>query len=308
MAAAKVNGRLSERLRIAPGSKVDLGTFDPGQTFGWKREDAEAQQQQYEAALTDLQERLWAEGKRSLLIVLQGIDAAGKDGTIRHVMDAFNPQGCNVVGFKAPTAEELRHDFLWRIHPHTPGKGSVAIFNRSHYEDVIVVRVHDLVPRKVWRGRYRTINEWERMLVEEGTTILKFFLYIDRDEQRERLQARIDDPHKRWKFSSADLPERERWDRVHRGLRGGARAHLHGVGALVPHPCQSQMVPQPRGRPCRGRGHRAARPAVPAGRSGHREDRRQVGSGLRSNAIRPSVRPSTTSEGRSPILRAPIRS
>jgi PPK2 family polyphosphate:nucleotide phosphotransferase len=209
--AAKVHDRLSERLRIAPGSKVDLGKFDPGQTFGWKREHAEAEQQQYEAQLTELQERLWAEGKRSLLIVLQGIDAAGKDGTIRHVMDAFNPQGCNVVGFKAPTPEELRHDFLWRIHPHTPGRGSVAIFNRSHYEDVIVVRVHDLVPRKVWRGRFRTINEWERMLVEEGTTIVKFFLYIDRDEQRERLQARIDDPDKRWKFSPADLPERERW-------------------------------------------------------------------------------------------------
>lgn len=212
MAASKDHVRLGDRLRVAPGSKLDLRKVDPSQTFGWIREDAEAEQAQYEAKLTELQERMWAEGKHSLLIVLQGIDAAGKDGTIRHVMDAFNPQGCSVTGFKAPTPEELRHDFLWRIHPHTPGKGSVAIFNRSHYEDVLIVRVHGLVPRKVWRGRFRTINEWERMLSEEGTTILKFFLFIDRDEQRERLQARLDDPDKRWKFSSADLPERARWD------------------------------------------------------------------------------------------------
>ena len=212
MAASKDRDRLSERLRVDPGSSVDLGTFDPSETFGWKREDAEAEQQQYENKLTDLQERMWAEGKHSLLIVLQGIDAAGKDGTIRHVMDAFNPQGCDVVGFKAPTPQEERHDFLWRVHPHAPGKGSVAIFNRSHYEDVIIVRVHGLVPTKVWRGRYRSINDWERMLSDEGTTILKFFLCIDRDEQRERLQARLDDPDKRWKFSSADLPERARWD------------------------------------------------------------------------------------------------
>ena len=118
----------------------------------------------------------------------------------------------SVVGFKAPTPEELRHDFLWRIHPHAPARGSVAIFNRSHYEDVLVVRVHDLVPKRVWRDRYRSINEFERMLAEEGTTIVKFFLYIDRDEQRERLEARLDDPEKRWKFSSGDLPEREKWD------------------------------------------------------------------------------------------------
>ncbi len=212
MAAAKIHDRLSDQLRVALAGKLDLGKVDPDHTFGWKREDAEAEQAQYEAKLTELQQRIWAEGKHSLLIVLQGIDAAGKDGTIRSVMDAFNPQGCSVVGFKAPTPQELRHDFLWRIHAHTPGKGSVTIFNRSHYEDVLIVRVHGLVPRKVWRGRFRTINEWERMLTEEGTTILKFFLYIDRDEQRERLQARLDDPDKRWKFASADLPERELWD------------------------------------------------------------------------------------------------
>ena len=212
MAASKDRDRLSERLRVDPGSSVDLGTFDPSETFGWKREDAEAEQQQYEDKLTDLQERMWAEGKHSLLIVLQGIDAAGKDGTIRHVMDAFNPQGCDVVGFKAPTPQEERHDFLWRVHPHAPGKGSVAIFNRSHYEDVIIVRVHGLVPTKVWRGRYRSINDWERMLSDEGTTILKFFLAIDKDEQRRRFQERVDDPTKRWKFHLADIEERKFWD------------------------------------------------------------------------------------------------
>lgn len=212
MATPMPHDRLSDRLRVAPGSKVRLGKFDAAETHGWEREAAEEQQAAYETKLTDLQERLWAEGKHGLLVVLQGIDAAGKDGTIRHVMDAFNPQGCAVTGFKAPTPEELRHDFLWRVHPHTPGRGSVSIFNRSHYEDVLVVRVHDLVPPSVWKTRYQSINEWERTLALEGTTIVKFFLVIDKDEQRERLQARVDDPDKRWKFSAGDLPERDRWD------------------------------------------------------------------------------------------------
>ncbi|MBX3031751.1 MAG: polyphosphate kinase 2 family protein [Chloroflexi bacterium] len=212
MADRDARRSLSQLLRVEPGSRIDLDRFDAQRTHGWKREDAELHQAEQEARLTELQERLWAEGKRSLLIVLQGIDAAGKDGTIRKVMDAFNPQGCTVTGFKVPSSEELRHDYLWRIHHHTPGKGSVAIFNRSHYEDVLIVRVHGLVPRDVWRRRYRQINDWERLLTEEGTVIRKFFLYIDRDEQRERLQARIDDPNKRWKFSASDLPEREKWD------------------------------------------------------------------------------------------------
>jgi PPK2 family polyphosphate:nucleotide phosphotransferase len=216
--AQRVNDRLSDRLRIEPGARVDLRTVDADRTFGWDKEAAAAQQAEYEARLTDLQARLWAEGRAALLVVLQGIDAAGKDGTIRHVMDAFNPQGCSVVGFKAPTPEELRHDYLWRIHARVPPKGTVAILNRSHYEDVLVVRVHGLVPPAVWKRRYRHIVEWERMLVDEGTTIVKFFLCIDRDEQRERLQARLDDPAKRWKFSSADLGERERWDDYRRAF------------------------------------------------------------------------------------------
>jgi PPK2 family polyphosphate:nucleotide phosphotransferase len=205
-------GFLRDRLVIKPGSRVKLARVDADATFGWTKEAAAAQQQQYEERLTDLQARLWAEGRRSLLVVLQGIDCAGKDGTIRHVMDAFNPQGCRVSAFKEPTAQELAHDFLWRVHAQVPGRGEVGIFNRSHYEDVLVVRVHKLVSRSVWQARYRQINDWEQMLAEAGTTIVKVFLYIDRDEQRERLQARLDDPTKRWKFSPADLNERQVWD------------------------------------------------------------------------------------------------
>ena len=187
--------------------------FDPGQTLGHEKDDGElATERRFDASLTDLQERLWAEAKHPLLIVLQGIDASGKDGTIRKVMDAFNPMGCEVTSFKVPTPLDLGHDYLWRVHPRTPAKGSIAIFNRSHYEDVLVVRVHDYVPETVWRQRYRQINDWERMLTEEGTTIVKFFLHIDKDEQRKRLQARISDPTKRWKFSMGDLPERALWD------------------------------------------------------------------------------------------------
>jgi PPK2 family polyphosphate:nucleotide phosphotransferase len=203
--------RLSDLLRVPPGTRVDLAAVDAAATHGWDKVRAAAQQAEYELHLTELQERLWAEGKHKLLVVLQGIDAAGKDGTIRHVMDAFNPAGCSVAGFKVPSETERAHDYLWRIHAHTPASGHITIFNRSHYEDVLVVRVHDLVPRATWQRRFRHINEWERMLADEGTTIVKLFLYIDRDEQRERLQARLDEPDKRWKFSKGDLGERDRW-------------------------------------------------------------------------------------------------
>ena len=151
------------------------------------------------------------DGER-LLVVLQAIDAGGKDGTIRSVFDGVNPQGVKVTSFKKPSAEELAHDYLWRVHHHTPAAGEIAIFNRSHYEDVLVVRVHGLVPEPRWRARYRHIREWERMLHDEGTTIVKLFLHISKDEQRERLQERIDDPTKRWKWHPGDLAERQRWD------------------------------------------------------------------------------------------------
>jgi PPK2 family polyphosphate:nucleotide phosphotransferase len=197
---------------VRPGARVDLSSIDPSATHGRVKETASAELEEGLARLTDLQDRLWAEGKRRVLVVLQGIDAAGKDGTLRHVMGAFNPQGCPVTSFKVPSPEELAHDYLWRVHRRVPGKGEIGVFNRSHYEDVLIVRVHDLVPKKVWSRRYDQINAFERLLVEEGTTIVKFFLYIDRDEQRERFRARLDDPDKRWKFRLGDLEERKRWD------------------------------------------------------------------------------------------------
>ena len=203
---------LRSALRVAPGARVDLSNIDPGDTHGFDKVRGKEAVDGLLDRLTELQERLWAEQQRSVLVVLQGIDAAGKDGTIRKVMTAFNPQGCPVSSFKVPSTEELAHDYLWRIHKRTPAKGEIGIFNRSHYEDVLVVRVHDIVPEKVWSGRYDQIVEFEESLTENGTTIVKFFLYIDKDEQRERFQARYDDPTKHWKFALGDLEERKRWD------------------------------------------------------------------------------------------------
>jgi PPK2 family polyphosphate:nucleotide phosphotransferase len=209
---ARSSGSLREALRVRPGTRVQLANVDPSATHGHTKESAEAELQTGLDRLTDLQDRLWAEGRHKVLVVLQGIDAAGKDGTLRHVMGAFNPQGCPVTAFKVPSEEERAHDYLWRVHRRVPRSGEIGVFNRSHYEDVLVVRVHDLVPKEVWSKRYDQINAFERTLADEGTTILKFFLYIDRDEQRERFQARLDDPDKRWKFRLGDLDERKRWD------------------------------------------------------------------------------------------------
>ena len=203
---------LRAALRVRPGKRLNLAKLDPAATHGWTKEAAAAELETGLERLTDLQDRLWAEGKHKVLVVLQGIDAAGKDGTLRHVMGAFNPQGCLVTAFKVPSAEELAHDYLWRVHRRVPGKGEIGVFNRSHYEDVLVVRVHEIVPKAVWSRRYDQINAFEKLLAEEGTTIVKFFLYIDRDEQRERFQARLDDPTKRWKFRLGDLEERRLWN------------------------------------------------------------------------------------------------
>ncbi|HEY8257629.1 MAG TPA: PPK2 family polyphosphate kinase [Gemmatimonadales bacterium] len=162
--------------------------------------------------MDELQTALYAEGKQALLIVLQARDGAGKDSTIRRVFGRLNPVGCMVTSFKVPTALELRHDFLWRVHQAVPPKGTIGVFNRSHYEDVLVVRVHQLVPEKVWRARYDQINAFEHLLTQNGVTILKFFLHISKDEQKERLRERLDDPAKQWKFNAADLGERDKWD------------------------------------------------------------------------------------------------
>jgi PPK2 family polyphosphate:nucleotide phosphotransferase len=206
------SGSLAAKLRVTPGSRVKLARWDPDDTYGWTKEDAADPTAADLERLLELQERLYAESKQGLLIVLQGIDAAGKDGTVSHVMSGFNPAGVNVTSYKAPNATELAHDYLWRIHQHTPGRGEISIFNRSHYEDVLVVRVHNFVPQQVWSERYDSINAFEQLLVDEGTTVLKFFLWISPDEQLQRFQDRIDDPTKRWKFKSADLEERKLWD------------------------------------------------------------------------------------------------
>jgi len=198
-------------LIVRPGTKPRLRDADAARTLGWEKESAERALKKNCERLEQLQYKLHADGSRALLVVLQGIDGAGKDGSIRHVLTSFNPQGCTVTSFKAPSSEELRHDYLWRIHANVPGRGEVGVFNRSHYEDVLVVRVHKMVPKEVWKARYRLINEFERTLTETGTTIIKLFLHISKKEQAKRLKARIEDKKKNWKFSSADLVERKLW-------------------------------------------------------------------------------------------------
>jgi PPK2 family polyphosphate:nucleotide phosphotransferase len=198
---------------LPPGRKFRLRDFDPADTGRFKNKTkAQKELAENTAALDDLGYRLYAENRRSLLLVLQGMDTAGKDGVIRHVMQGFNPQSCQVTSFKQPGVAELAHDFLWRIHLAVPKAGFVGIFNRSHYEDVLVVRVHNLVPKSEWETRYDRINLFEKMLTDGGVTIVKVFLHVSREMQRRRLQARLDDPQKRWKFSRADLQERRYWD------------------------------------------------------------------------------------------------
>jgi len=186
-----------KRFLVRPGGPVRLSGVDPNETFGHSKPDSIEKVKGDLKRLASLQERIFAERKHRVLIVLQGIDASGKDGTISHVMTGFNPQGCRVVGFGVPSAVELAHDYLWRIHGAVPGNGDIVIFNRSHYESVLVERVHDLVSKDVWSRRYDQINAFEELLSREGTTIIKFFLHIDRDEQLARLKARYDDPTKR---------------------------------------------------------------------------------------------------------------
>ena len=202
-----------KQYQVKPGSKVNLTEWDPNDTgdFDGGKKDGLASVEKLNGKLEELQELLFAEHKHKVLVVLQAMDTGGKDGVIRRVFDGVNPQGVRVASFKVPTEEERDHDYLWRIHKQTPGNGEIVIFNRSHYEDVLVVRVHELVPAPVWKKRFDQINEFERLLAESGTTILKFFLHIDLDEQKERLQARLDDPTKRWKFRLGDLNERKNW-------------------------------------------------------------------------------------------------
>ncbi len=204
---------MAQPLTVKPGTKIRLADFDPAyRENGEDKETAQAETADNVAALDDLSYRLYAENRRAVLLVLQGMDTSGKDGTIRKVMTGVDPQSCQVTSFKQPSQEELDHDFLWRIHRAVPARGNIGIFNRSQYEDVLVVRVRKLVPESEWKSRYERINEFEKLLVEGGITIVKVFLHISKDEQRERLQARLDHPSKRWKFSKADLVERKLWD------------------------------------------------------------------------------------------------
>ena len=203
----------SELFRVKPGSKVKLDDIDPNFTAKHKNQkSALPKLEKYTQKLRDLQYLLYAEGKQSLLICLQALDAGGKDGTINHVFWTMNPQGARVHGFKVPSKEEAEHDFLWRIHRQAPARGEVVIFNRSHYEDVLVVRVHNLVPKDVWSKRYDAINDFEKNLVANGTHILKFYLHISPDEQLRRFRQRLDDPARHWKISESDYSEREFWN------------------------------------------------------------------------------------------------
>ena len=207
-----------DRYRIRPASSVRLGRFDPEDSaeFAHGKDEAREVLAGLSSRLASLQELLWAEGQHKLLVILQGMDTSGKDGVIRHVFQGVNPQGVRVANFKVPTAEELAHDFLWRVHSKVPGRGEITIFNCSHYEDVLVVGVRKLAPAAIWKKRFQQIVDFERLLAESGTTILKFFLHIDAAEQKRRLEARLAEPEKRWKFNPGDVEERKLWSAYQR--------------------------------------------------------------------------------------------
>jgi len=202
---------LPGKLRVRGRGHVSLAEADAARTFGWTEARARAASARLAPALGELQYRLHADGRYGVLVVLQAIDGGGKDSTIRHVFSAFNPQGCTVRAFKAPSAEELAHDYLWRVHAHVPPRGAIAVFNRSHYEDVLIARVDSLVPTPVWKARYRQINEFERMLAESNIHVVKIFLQISKAEQRLRFEDRIREPRKQWKFDPRDLDKRQQW-------------------------------------------------------------------------------------------------
>ena len=210
-------GELLDLVRVE--GKLDLDDHDPGETFGWDKAQAKAALTVEVSRLAELQKLLFAEGSQSLLVVFQAMDAGGKDGVLREVFTGLNPAGIRVTSFGVPTSEELAHDFLWRVHRHVPADGQIAVFNRSHYEDVLVVRVKDLAPPAVWRRRYAHIRTFEQLLVDEGTAIVKLFVHISAEEQRERLQDRIDSPDERWKFRLGDLDDRKLWPKYMKAYR-----------------------------------------------------------------------------------------
>ena len=226
MEAGKKIQQILKRYRVERGKGFDLAEFKPDDTGGFDQEfkpDAQALQQQQLQQLTELQDKLYAQDRRALLLIFQAMDAAGKDGTIKHVMSGVNPQGCQVFSFKAPSPEELNHDYLWRTSRCLPQRGHIGIFNRSYYEEVLVVRVHpellekepipeELVGKKIWKQRFEDITAFERYLARNGIAVRKFFLHLSKKEQRRRFLERLEQPEKNWKFSAADIRERERWD------------------------------------------------------------------------------------------------
>jgi PPK2 family polyphosphate:nucleotide phosphotransferase len=211
-----IDESLLKKLRVKPGERVRLDDANADRTHGWKKSNAEAVLADTRQLLEDLQSKLYADGRFAMLVVLQATDGGGKDSTIKNVITAFNPQGCTVTSFKTPSSEEIRHDYLWRIHKNVPPRGEIGVFNRSHYEDVLVVRVDELVPKEVWKQRYEQINQFESMLVANNVTIVKFFLQISKDEQKKRLEDRLDDPTKQWKFNIDDVEKRKKWDEYQR--------------------------------------------------------------------------------------------
>ncbi len=207
------------RYRVDPGEVVRLADLSPDESEGFEgKRDVKRELKRHRKRIAELQERLYAEHRQSLLIVLQAMDTGGKDGAIKHVFQGINPQGCRVWSFKKPSSDESAHDFLWRYHLRTPSRGMITIFNRSHYEDVLVVRVKGLVPEAEWRDRYDTLRDFERALARENIVVVKFFLHIGKDEQKRRLEARLEDPAKHWKFSSADIEERGFWEDYQRAF------------------------------------------------------------------------------------------
>lgn len=207
------NNDIIKKFMVIEDKKINFQRLSPNYDGGFNEKEAEyILMQNLKKRMSELQYKLYADKRKALLIVLQGIDTSGKDSTIRHVISAFNPQSCTVTPFKEPTAEEVSYDFLWRIHKRVPAKGKIAVFNRSHYEDIIQPRVHKIVQKSIWSQRYRHINEFERCLSENGTKIIKFFLHISKEEQRKRLEERIKDPSKQWKISQRDIMERKFWN------------------------------------------------------------------------------------------------
>ena len=266
-----------EQMRVEPGTKAGIARRDTRDTLGIDGKEAAASRlQDVVGRLSMLQERLYAEGRHSVLLILQGLDASGKDGVVRSVFTGVNPQGCRVTSFKAPSPNELARDYLWRVHAAVPTRGEIGIFNRSHYEDAVTVRVLDLAPESVTDRRPGHIREWERMLADEGTTIVKVFLNVSKEEQRERLQERVDDPEKRWKFNPRDLEMRKRFDDYIAAYDDGDHGDLDRVGAMARGPRRPQLGQEPGGRGAAARRPGADRPQAPRPAAGDRGDRGAV--------------------------------